>query len=521
MKDVELNRKIKDAFTAATPDVLDSVLSDCREKKGTVTVMKKENKSIPYLKYFAAAAACFLLMLGGILGFKVYDMNYSVDSTVSLDVNPSIQITANKKERILDVVGLNEDGKKVIGDMDFKGSDLDVAVNAIIGSMLRNGYLNDLANSILISVDNIDPAVSSALQERLTQEVNSLLQTENFTGAVLSQTISSDSDIDQLKDQYGITAGKAQLIQEILKNDSLHTFEDLVPLSINELNLLMESSATTPENVSAVGTASDKAYIGQDKAKEAALAHAGLSADDVAYVEVDIDTENGVLVYEIEFKYNGYEYDYDINALNGEIVKSKKEVDDDFSANQSGASDNSQSNNTQSGQVSGNVQAEQKPGTANPSSSITEQNAKEIAVNHAGQPIDSVTFTKVKIDYDDGIQVYEIEFKYNGFEYEYDINAQNGNIVKSSKEKDDDYNSEQSVSTGTAASQITEQQAKDIALNHANISQSSVTFIKSKLDYDDGIQVYDVEFYVGTTEYEYEIDASTGAILDYDMDIDD
>ncbi len=519
MKDVELNSKIKNAFTAATPDVLDSVLSDCREMKGTVIVMKKEKRSLPYIKYFAAAAACLLLVLGGILSFRIYDMNYSIDSTVSLDVNPSIQITANKKERILDVVGLNEDGKKVIGDMDFKGSDLDVAVNAIIGSMLRNGYLNDLANSILISVDNSDPAVSSALQERLTQEVNSLLQTESFTGAVLSQTISDNENLEQLKNQYGITTGKAQLIQEILKNDSLHTFEELVPLSINELNLLMESSATTPENVSTVGTASDKAYIGQDKAKEAALAHAGISAQDVAYFEIDIDTENGVLVYEIEFKANGYEYDYDINALTGDVVKSKKEADDDYIAQQASGS----ANNNQSAQNSGSAQAEQKPGTAgSTTSSITEQKAKEIAVNHAGQSIDAVTFIKVNKDYDNGIQVYEIEFKYNGFEYDYDINAQNGNIVKSSKEKDDDYVTQKpSVSTGNAASAITEQKAKEIALNHAGISESSVTFIKSKLDYDDGIQVYDVEFHVGSKEYEYEIDASSGNILDYDMDIDD
>ena len=75
------------------------------------------------------------------------------------------------------------------GEMDFSGSDLEVAVNAIIGSMLQKGYLSELANSILISVDNPDSTRGAALQERLTAEVDKLLKTDTFSGAVLSQTV--------------------------------------------------------------------------------------------------------------------------------------------------------------------------------------------------------------------------------------------------------------------------------------------------------------------------------------------
>lgn len=109
-------------------------------------------------------AAGLCLILGGGLGVRNYQVNHTVDATVSLDVNPSVEIKINQKERILDVIPLNEDGRTIVGDMDFSGSSLDVAVNAIIGSMLQNGYLNELANSVLISVDNNDPVRGMALQ---------------------------------------------------------------------------------------------------------------------------------------------------------------------------------------------------------------------------------------------------------------------------------------------------------------------------------------------------------------------
>jgi hypothetical protein len=213
MTNDELNEKIRQACTHAAPDVLDAVLSDCNEQKGRVILMTTENKKKTWAVRMAGLAAGLCLILGGGLGVRNYQVNHTVDATVSLDVNPSVEIKINQKERILDVIPLNEDGRTIVGDMDFSGSSLDVAVNAIIGSMLQNGYLNELANSVLISVDNNDPVRGMALQERLADEVNKLLQTDSFRGAVLSQTVVKSDELQQMAEQYGITLGKAQLIQ--------------------------------------------------------------------------------------------------------------------------------------------------------------------------------------------------------------------------------------------------------------------------------------------------------------------
>ena len=265
MTNDELNEKIRQACTHAAPDVLDAVLSDCNEQKGRVILMTTENKKKTWAVRMAGLAAGLCLILGGGLGVRNYQVNHTVDATVSLDVNPSVEIKINQKERILDVIPLNEDGRTIVGDMDFSGSSLDVAVNAIIGSMLQNGYLNELANSVLISVDNNDPVRGMALQERLADEVNKLLQTDSFRGAVLSQTVVKSDELQQMAEQYGITLGKAQLIQEILGKNSLHTFDELAPLSINELNILLGKEGAET-HVEVVGTASEKGYIGETKA---------------------------------------------------------------------------------------------------------------------------------------------------------------------------------------------------------------------------------------------------------------
>lgn len=329
IKEADENAKIKQAYVNAVPDICDVILSDCKQGKGQVIMMEETKKRNRIAKYVMAAAACLILLTGGGFGFNSYRVSYVVASTISLEVNPCVEITVNKKERVLDVRALNKDGEIVIGDMDFSGSDINVVINALIGSMLRHGYLNELANSILISVDNADPENGAVLQEKLTKEVNELLTSDGFFGAVLSQTLMENADLQKRADRYGITLGKAQLIEQILSSTQGHTFEELAPLSINELNLLITKAGSDMDRVSALGNASDKAYIGEMKALETALAHAGISEEDIKVYKLNMDVENGAMVYEIEFQYGGYEYEYDIDARTGKIVKNEKEIHED------------------------------------------------------------------------------------------------------------------------------------------------------------------------------------------------
>ena len=141
---------------------------------------------------------------------------------------------------------------------------------------------------------------------------------------------------------------------------------------------------------------------------------------------------------------------------------------------------------------------------------IGETKAKEIALDHAGVSSSAATFVQVKLDWDDGRPEYEVEFYTNGKEYDYEIDAITGDV------RSYDYDAEYyapSTSTGTS---ITESQAKAIVQDRAG--STSGTFREFKLDRDDGRSVYEGEYRVGWTEYDFEIDASTGTVLEWSVD---
>ena len=144
-------------------------------------------------------------------------------------------------------------------------------------------------------------------------------------------------------------------------------------------------------------------------------------------------------------------------------------------------------------------------GTGSTTASITAERAKEIALNHAGLTASQVTFARADLDRDDGRLVYDVEFYTSDYkEYDYEIDASTGAVLSY------DYDAEYyNGGTGSATASITAERAREIALNHAGLTASQVTFARADLDRDDGRLVYDVEFYTSDyKEYDYEIDAS-------------
>ena len=145
--------------------------------------------------------------------------------------------------------------------------------------------------------------------------------------------------------------------------------------------------------------------------------------------------------------------------------------------------------------------------------------AKEIALADAGLTAADVTFTKERYEREDFVYVYEIDFYTSTQEYDYEINADTGEIYSRSVES---FQTGAQVNTGSGTnanhSYIGVDAAKSAALSHAGVSAESATFSKAKLDNDDGRMEYEIEFYAGGMEYEYTIDAFNGTILEYDSE---
>lgn len=157
--------------------------------------------------------------------------------------------------------------------------------------------------------------------------------------------------------------------------------------------------------------------------------------------------------------------------------------------------------------------------------------AESIALEHAGLAKAQVTFVNTSSDYDDNRSVYDIEFYSGNVEYDYEIDASSGRIIESDREieyytipnsavnKSNSGQASQPVlpSSGNELS-ISEEEAKLIALSDAGFSEAQVKWLKVKLEREDGVLVYEVDFEKDRTEYDYEIDAIKGTIIKSDVD---
>ena len=266
------------------------------------------------------------------------------------------------------------------------------------------------------------------------------------------------------------------------------------------------------------------AAITQKDARKIALEDAGLTEAEVTISAEKLDTENGVAVYEVDFVKGNVKYEYDINATTG-AVYSKSSESTAVPTTEAAA----QPSEAETAAASEAPKAENRSNN----NYIGLERAKAIALGDAGLSAASVTFTEAKPDFDDGVPNYDLDFYTATHEYDYEIDAQTGAIMDKSVEVNEHAVRETkpaataaptaaptAAATEAARSFIGVDRAKSIALGHAGVSASSVSFSKAKLDDDDGRGVYEIEFYVGNTEYDYEIDAYSGGIIEYDKDRD-
>ena len=117
MTNDQMERRLSAALDKTAPDDVDGVLSRCTERKGTVVPMKKKNNRMK--KWMQAVAACLaVLLLGG--GGLLVQQAHAVTSVVSLDVNPSIELRVNSREKVVSCLALNQEAQAVLEDMDGK-----------------------------------------------------------------------------------------------------------------------------------------------------------------------------------------------------------------------------------------------------------------------------------------------------------------------------------------------------------------------------------------------------------------
>ena len=329
------------------------------------------------LRWQRLAAACVLLVLcaGGIFSW----LWFSTKAVVSIDVNPSVALSLNRFEYVIDTQAGNTDGAEVLDDLSLKNLKLSTALDALMGAMSRKGYLDDQAQ-ISVFVDGSDDDFNRELYDEITDDLAHLAPdavTQVGESATNEQTTEQPAGNEQTTEQPS-----AEQTTEQPAND--------------------QTTGQTGEQ-----QPQQSASITEEQAKEIAANHAGVAVADLTFHSVSLEEDDGRRVYDVEFYSGSTEYDYEIDAATGDILSYDNDVEN-FSILQ---------------------QSAQNPQGAATGSYIGEDAAKAAALQRAGLTEDQVRWEKCELDEDDGRFSYELEFSSGQHEYECEVEAFTGEIL--------------------------------------------------------------------------------------------
>ena len=385
-----------DLFTRITAE-LDSKEEGAKMEKVLVRRIESKRTSLGLKTVMQLAAACVALVLivGGIF---YYRGNLMVDSLVDLDVNPGIELLTNQKNRVLEAYATNGDGDKVLSGMDLQNVDLQVALNAIVGSMVQQGYMTKDTKGVLVTVQNKDQKKADNLRKLVVKEMEIALSTEDMNAAVFHQVISSqNNNASAFARKNNISLGKAVFVLNLANKARSLDAKELAKMKISEIAKL--------------------------------VADKNIDIRDI--IEYDSDDSLWENIADAIEDINEGDDDYIVATTQQGTTQAVQVQPTETQATV--AQTQSQTQTQTQAQTQPQTQAQTK---AQPQQSgrISADKAKAIAFGHAGVSAGQVRDLSVEYD-DDG--VYEIDFKVGNMEYDYEIGAVDGSIRKADVEQDD------------------------------------------------------------------------------------
>ena len=251
---------------------------------------------------------------------------------------------------------------------------------------------------------------------------------------------------------------------------------------------------------------SQEQLISMEAAQEVALKAANIAAEDAAISATTLNEVAGTSCYKVEFTSGDYAYAYTVNAETGAVME--------MSSREKNAVDTqAQTEATVSAADSATTQSSAAATAQTVTGTVDEEMAQKIALEHAGVKATDATITKSKLDYEGRRQVYEIEWYAGGKKYDYEIAVDTGEILSSG------YDEKTSGWSGSNSSNVTvsEADAKQTALGSVS-GATEKDIYEWEFDYDDGRPEYEGKIIYGGTEYDFTIDASSGAVIEWEAE---
>jgi len=469
----KIEKEIYEQFNQRKPEIFDRILENC---PNMIDEPKKESlfdrlRNMIFSRKFSYSFASLSMLV--VLAFVLFGQGTPTPqtfSTIAIDVNPSVVLELDEEDKVIHVEINNEDAEVIVGDMDLIGVDYNVAINALIGSMLTNGYISDLSNTVLLSISSDNELREDELMSELSQAVNNILSGNQINGSVIVQDLEFEEEAEEIAELLGISEAKAELILDIIEVDSRMTVEELALLSINDLNLLLEAKEIALDNIEKTGSASVLGIITAEEAFQVALTELGINELSVFEFKVELEQEDGVMIYVVVIETSTHDYEIFINAKEGTVYVNAEDDNQDFPVNV-----------------------------------LSTQEILDIVIEEYSLNSSLIVDLEFEQEIENEVPFYVISFTYNDLYYELEINAVSGFIYSVDIEQDEE---------SPIDYELTQQEAINIALEDLSLTTSQVDDLDVEVEIINEEIVYIVSFDYNDVYYEYTIDVNTGEIYE-------
>jgi len=396
-------------------------------------------------------AACLALVLcTGIATHAI--RNNATAGTFTMDVNPSVEYTIAKSGSVKNVRCLNSDAENALSDVALEKQSVETALTRTVAAYEACGYLENGEATVLISFDSRLDA-NAELKASLSAEIQQTLEQTDAVGTlVFHSEMTENAEAAKIAEEFHVSLGRADCILTAADKTGLPT-DEVARMSLDELLKFQE--------VSGISSVSVSKFISLEEAKKIALKDAKLDelTQKIVFTREELSRNQGNPCYLLEFYTGTNQYHYQIDAKTGSIIYAGR--------------------------------------------FITLADAKKIALDDAGCK-DKVSFTEETL-VSGGIKTpyYRLVFADAKTQWTYRIDAVLGNVLEKQQKE--------IVTTDF----VSLEEAKKIALEDAGLDETTqkIVFTREELSRNQGNPCYLLEFYTGTNQYFYQIDAKSGSII--------
>lgn len=334
----KIKNKIISAFKQETPNLKDEIIKKCEQQTQLTPKVVMEspvvNRKMRLIKRFVFAFSLVVLFATGLItGYFITRPSNPIikaETYLYIDVNPSIEIALDENNVVLQCVALNEEAMLVTEGFNFEGVELNTALNALISSMYLKGFLDEVDNSMLVSVDIENNADKSAFLSYITTQINEVFTNSQMQCSIIAQSLSVSEDLKNRAKEQGISVGKMFLIDKMAEDmgsENNETIDILADMSIKELNIMYSSRPNNGEPPKGdVVSGNIGGVLKPNEVLNLVLEYMGKTLSAVQRYDVFArPTQRGDIrvIYAVILMVEGDEkvYEYEVDCITGEIFE--------------------------------------------------------------------------------------------------------------------------------------------------------------------------------------------------------